>query len=51
MTYTAKLAAGSGFYLTSPLGPKICCNLKFAKDLNWKELKQTAEGKKQERAN
>lgn len=51
MTYTTELAAGTGFYPTSPLGPEKSHNLKFAKDLSWKELKQTAEGKKQECAN
>jgi len=51
MAYTTKRAAGTGFYLTSPLGPERSRNLKSAKELNWKELKRTVEGKKQERAN
>lgn len=38
MTYTTKLAAGTGFYMTSPLGPEINSNLKSARDLNWKEM-------------
>lgn len=39
-----QIAAGTGFYPTYPLGPEISHNLKFAGDLNWKGLKQSAEG-------